>query len=122
MALTLSAIFGPKPPSAFLLLATFVLWSGGLYLLCRNRFPGDPTLVVSEEGFLYTRGRRIQKLSWDEVDQIVHDEMLNIMTFIAKPGGTSIRMHPEMVSADGRQWTMLIENYWQPEDALIREI
>ena len=120
IALMLSAILAPKPQSAYLLLATFVLWSGGLYLICRNRFPGDPTLVVSEEGVLYKRGRRVQKLSWDEVDQIVSDGTLNLMTFVAKPGRTSISMYPEMVSADGRQWSMLIEDYWQPNDALAR--
>lgn len=117
-ALLLSTIFAPKPASTFLLLSGFALWICGLYLTCRNRFPGDPTLVVSEDGVLYKRGRRIEQLSWDEVDRIVSDETLNIMTFVAKPSGSSIKTHPRMVSADGREWSMLIENYWQPRDYL----
>ncbi len=118
LGLFLSTIFAPKPPSTFILVSTFVLWSGGLYLICRNRFPGDPTLAVSQNGFLYKRGRRVEQLSWDEVDEILSDDTLNIMTFVAKPSGSSIKMYPNMVSEDGREWSMLIEDYWQPRDDL----
>jgi hypothetical protein len=87
---------------------------GGIWLWFRQRFPGDPRLRVDAFGMSYVRGERERALRWSQVEAILVDFTLDRMLFVPTSGEKPIVMHRNMVSADGQEWAMLIENYWQP--------
>jgi hypothetical protein len=91
---------------------------GGIWLWFRQRFPGEPTLRVDAVGMTYVRGGRERALKWTDVAAILEDFTLDRLLFVPSSGGKAIVMHRNMVSADGRHWAMLIENYWQPPAAV----
>jgi hypothetical protein len=104
----------PAPWDVVGLIGGALLIAGGLWMWFRQRFPGDPTLRVDARGMSYVRGRRERALKWSEVAAIQVDFTLDRMLFVPKSGAKPIVMHINMVSADGRQWAMLIEDYWRP--------
>ena len=87
---------------------------GGIWLWFRQRFPGDPTLRVDAKGMSYVRGNRSRSLKWSEVEAILFDFTLDRMLFVPNDGGKPISMRINMITADGRYWAMLIEEYWKP--------
>jgi hypothetical protein len=107
----------PKPWDVVGLIGVALLIAGGIWLWFRQRFPGDPVLRVDAAGMSYVRGGRERGLKWKEITAIQVDFTLDRMLFIPTSDQKPIVMHPNMVSADGRPWAMLIENYWRsPEN------
>ena len=103
----------PTPWDVAGLIGVALLIAGGIWLWFRQRFPGDPTLRVDAEGMSYVRSGRERALKWTEIEAIQADFTLDRMLFVPKSGAKPIAMRLDMVSADGRHWAMLIENYWR---------
>jgi hypothetical protein len=95
------------------LIGVALLIAGGIWLWFRGRFPGDPTLRVDTKGMSYVRSGRERGFKWSEIAAIQADFTLDRMLFVPKSGGKPIVMRINMVSADGRYWAGLIENYWR---------
>ena len=103
----------PKPWDVVGLIAMALLIARGSWLWFRQRFPGDPTLRVDANGMSYLRRARERGLKWSEIAAIQADFTLDRMLFVPKSSGKPIVMRINMVSADGRCWAGLIENYWR---------
>jgi hypothetical protein len=103
----------PTPRDVAGLVGLGLLIVGGIWLWFRQRFPGDPTLRVDSKGMTYSRSGRERGLKWTEISEIQADFTLDRMLFVPKSGERPIVMRLNMVSADGRDWAMLIENYWR---------
>jgi hypothetical protein len=104
----------PKPWDLVGLVGMALLIAGGTWLWFRQRFPGDPRLRVDAKGMSYIRSGRERGFKWSEIAAIQADFTLDRMLFVPKSGEKPIAMRINMVSADGRHWVGLIENYWRP--------
>lgn len=107
----------PQPRDVVGLICVALLIVGGIWLWFTQRFPGDPTLGVDDKGMSYVRGGRERGFKWSEIAAIQADFTLDRMLFVPKSGERPIVMHRNMVSADGRPWAMLIENYWRSPES-----
>ena len=104
----------PTRTSLLGLAAFTLLVACGIWLQARLRFPGSPTLRVDGEGMCYIRGGRERRLAWKDVAEIQINYPRREFRFVPSSGGHPIVMHSHMVTADGRWFDSLIEEYWQP--------
>jgi hypothetical protein len=51
---------------------------------------------------------------WNELSGILTDGTSDTMIFVGKRDGQRITTYCRMVAADGRDWAMMIEDYWVP--------
>lgn len=112
--LLISLTFDPEKKALGPLAAALILLAGALFLLLRHRFPGDPRLIVDETGLRYCRGNRERALKWNELSSILTNGTGDTMIFVGKGDGQRITTYCRMVAADGFDWAMMIEDYWDP--------
>ncbi|MFN3425662.1 MAG: hypothetical protein ACK40C_13250 [Novosphingobium meiothermophilum] len=114
LLLLLGVVIGQSDRAITPLALSGLLLAGAFYLPARNRFPGRPMLYIDTDGLRYDRGGKQQVLAWADVSEILKDFTLRTMTFISRSGRGSIKVHADMVCADGRRLDTVFDSYWKP--------